>query len=226
MQLSQNPQSVQSNSYNPLHFFWFFQYLGVFLIFFSLSLIRILKNLSIEGLFSLFLSLCLIIFFYLIGKKFNLLFKEHDLLVGNLFNKPTLITANSIKKVSIRQGAIGRILGINNLYIQFLPTEIKKTQQYPLKFFGLPIKDATGLQFPMIWGDLICIPDISKKNTDKLINDLNNLTGGNLIVENTGVSYPWYKTLSKIYYVYALLFVLLISILILSFLIIALIYRK
>lgn len=207
--------------YRPLHLIWYLKYLFPFSLGFIFFLVRAINENSFGNIFYTSLFLVLISLFFAIGKIFSLNFEGKRILVSSLGNslkgKPFIIDGSSIEKIFVRQGIFGKLFKVNGLFIQFFNQKIQ--DQYPLKFYGLPIKDASGLQFPGIWGNLLCIPDISEENLNILIKKLNDLKGEKLMVENLGVGWPWYRSLSKVSYFYNIGLLLILVFILLFFLV-------
>jgi hypothetical protein len=197
---------------SPLHPFWYLKYSVVF----SLVLIlEIIKGLNPEAIFSTIVLIILIVVFYLVGKIFIFRIEGNNLIVRNGLDKIQMIPMVDVEKIYIRQGVIGKILGLKGLFIQVPDQYLRKGN--PVKVFGLPI-NLSGLQFPGIWGNLICIPDISIINTDAIIHDIKNNSGREVEVINLGVGLPWYNGLTKISYLFGVIIVLfLIFMLVLTF---------
>ncbi|MCL5438380.1 MAG: hypothetical protein M1268_00140 [Patescibacteria group bacterium] len=198
--------------FNPVSFFWILPYWIVFTSGFILFIVIAFKRNSLIDLIEAFAFVSLIVFFYLIKARFGLVFNEKEMLINHFTGKRYIIPAESIRGVFVRKGIVGRIFGLSDLFIEFFDPKVMN--KYPMKFLGLPIKDGSLLDFPGVWGNLICIPSVSLKNVNLITSEINRITGKNFITADLGVSFPWYRRLSKINYFLSLSLILLITVLV------------
>ena len=175
----------------PISIWWLVPYLLIFgasIIYFFFKSFQ-----NIENVLGLFIFSLLLIFFLFIYAKFSLLFGEKGLVVKEAFRKDFIIPYDKIVGQYIRQTPFQRSLGLQNLIIRF--ESEKQRERISVKAFGFSYQYYGLIHFPGVWGELLTVPNVNKKNLELLKRELQKRS--QISISNIGIGYPIYGNLVK-----------------------------
>lgn len=200
---------------NPIHVQGFLPYFFVFSLGLIFSSYRLMSSShtgvedSIESILTAVLHISLIISFWLMIKKFYILFDEKELIVKQVFKPIVKIPYNKIIKIFIRQDLIDKISGKYTMIIQFNLTGY--AQKATIRAFGVSLRYSIDPHFPGIWGDLLTIPALTLSDIADLKKKLDVKDSHMPSIQDIGMGYPYYNTATRLVNILMVSFGLIIS---------------
>lgn len=194
---------------NPISRWWLVPYSLVFSGSSVYFLFRVFQD--IENIFGFILFSLLLIAFSLVYKKFSITFEEEGIRINQIFRKNFVVPYKAITGAYIRQTPFQRVLGLQSLIVRFEAEE--QRERVNIRAFGFSYQYYGLSYFPGVWGELLTVPDINKRNLELLERELHQRARTN--ITQIGIGYPIYDKVVKLRFIITwgliLIFVLIVG---------------